>query len=184
MSLAEQQQDIILIIRRHLLLMQQQQQQQGGGLQESHAYTDLYALKSFVPLHDLKKGLRGALSHVQAELIELINREYESFISLASHAQSTGDVLSDLQPFLHALELQALESGSALSTKHSELQSLLHRKHSLRLKKDVLNLKLQVQASLSRLSSLLLNTPSLQTLKLYVYFFVIGGLFVLRLKFT
>lgn len=124
-------------------------------------------------LPDLRAELRDYLAVLKEELVQLINDDYEAFISLSTDLRGEGERLERLKLPLGDLKSQILESRQELSLVQDAIQSKLKMRSSLRDEKTYLHLLLKISESVARLESLLLiaspdgsSSPELKTLPL------------------
>ncbi|KAF8502380.1 COG complex component [Russula emetica] len=124
-------------------------------------------------LPDLRAELRDYLAVLKEELVQLINDDYEAFISLSTDLRGEGERLERLKLPLGDLKSQILESRQELSLVQDAIQSKLKKRSSLRDEKTYLHLLLKISESVARLESLLLialpdgpSSPELKTLPL------------------
>ncbi|KAI9446785.1 COG complex component [Lactarius indigo] len=123
--------------------------------------------RSRTSLPELRTELRDYLATLKEELVQLINDDYEAFISLSTDLRGEGTRLERLKLPLGDLKSQILESRQRLSL------SKLKKRSDLRDEKTYLHLLLKVSESVTRLESLLLiaspdgpSSPELRTLPL------------------
>ncbi|KAI9507427.1 COG complex component [Russula earlei] len=109
-------------------------------------------------LPDLRGELRDYLSVLKEELVQLINDDYEAFISLSTDLRGEGARLERLRWPLGDLKSQILESRQELALVQDAIQSKLNNRSSLRDEKAYLHLLLKISESVTRLESLLLIT--------------------------
>ncbi|KAI0288526.1 oligomeric golgi complex component, COG2-domain-containing protein [Russula brevipes] len=124
-------------------------------------------------LPDLRTELRDYLAVLKEELVQLINDDYEAFISLSTDLRGEGARLERLKFPLGDLRSQILESRQELSLVQDAIQTKLKKRSSLRDEKTYLHLLLKISESVARLESLLLiaspdgpSSPELKTLSL------------------
>ncbi|KAI0301006.1 oligomeric golgi complex component, COG2-domain-containing protein [Multifurca ochricompacta] len=107
-------------------------------------------------LPDLRAELRDYLAVLKEELVQLINDDYEAFISLSTDLRGEGERLERLKLPLGDFKSQILQSRQELSLVQDAIQSKLRKRSSLRDEKTYLHLLLKISESVTRLESLLL----------------------------
>ncbi|TDL25958.1 COG complex component [Rickenella mellea] len=116
--------------------------------------------RSFTSLPDLRAELRDYLAKLKDELVQLINDDYEAFISLSTDLRGEGTRLERLKWPLRGLRNEILESRSQLQGVQQAVDEKLQKRSSLREEKALLHLLLKIADSVSRLESLLLIASS------------------------
>ncbi|KAF9450434.1 COG complex component [Macrolepiota fuliginosa MF-IS2] len=109
-------------------------------------------------LPELRTELRDYLATLKEELVQLINNDYEAFISLSTDLRSEGSRLKRMRGPLGDLRSRVLESRKELEVIQDSIQEKLDRRTSLREEKALLHLLLKFSESVTRLESLLLIT--------------------------
>ncbi|KAH8991106.1 COG complex component [Lactarius hatsudake] len=112
--------------------------------------------RSRTSLPELRTELRDYLATLKEELVQLINDDYEAFISLSTDLRGEGTRLERLKLPLGDLKSQILESRQRLSLVQDAVQGKLKKRSDLRDEKTYLHLLLKVSESVTRLESLLL----------------------------
>ncbi|EEB92639.1 hypothetical protein MPER_08821, partial [Moniliophthora perniciosa FA553] len=98
-------------------------------------------------MFDLRVELRDYLSNLKEELVQLINDDYEAFISLSTDLKGEGVRLTNLKSPLAGLK--------------QEIQEKLRKRAALREEKALIHLLLKISESVTRLETLLLiSSPS------------------------
>ncbi|KAH9986002.1 COG complex component [Russula compacta] len=126
---------------------------------------DFLLSRAHTSLPDLRTELRDYFAVLKEELVQLINDDYEAFISLSTDLRGEGARLERLKWPLDDLKSQILESRQELSLVQDDIQRKLKKRSSLRDEKSV-----------ARLESLLLiaspdtpSSPELRTLPLKAF---------------
>ncbi|KAH9001596.1 COG complex component, partial [Lactarius akahatsu] len=112
--------------------------------------------RAHTSLPELRTELRDYLATLKEELVQLINDDYEAFISLSTDLRGEGTRLERLKLPLGDLKSQILESRQRLSLVQDAVQGKLKKRSDLRDEKTYLHLLLKVSESVTRLESLLL----------------------------
>ncbi|KAF9650191.1 COG complex component [Thelephora ganbajun] len=112
--------------------------------------------RSYTSLPDLRTELRDYLATLKEELVQLINDDYEAFISLSTDLRGEGMRLERLKWPLADLKSQTLVSKQELEQLRADTQDKLKKRAALRDEKAFLHLLLKISESVSRLESLLL----------------------------
>ncbi|KXN92456.1 Conserved oligomeric Golgi complex subunit 2 [Leucoagaricus sp. SymC.cos] len=107
-------------------------------------------------LPELRAELRDYLSTLKEELVQLINNDYEAFISMSTDLRSEGSKLKKMRGPLVDLRARATESRSELQSIQNNIQEKLDKRAALREEKALLHLLLKISESVTRLESLLL----------------------------
>ncbi|KAF9012367.1 oligomeric golgi complex component, COG2-domain-containing protein [Cyathus striatus] len=106
-------------------------------------------------LPDLRSELRNYHSSLKEELVQLINDDYQAFISLSTNLRDEGARLTRLKQPLQDLRQQVLESTNELSLLQDEIQCDLEKRATQREQEMRLHLQLKISESATRLESLL-----------------------------
>ncbi|KAM6502244.1 COG (conserved oligomeric Golgi) complex component, COG2 domain containing protein [Amanita muscaria] len=112
--------------------------------------------RSYSSLPDLRTELRDYLAKLKEELVQLINDEYEAFISLSTDLKDEGDRLQRIREPLGSLRAQIQSAKDQLRSVHDAIQDKLAKRAILREEKALLQLLLKISESVSRIESLLL----------------------------
>ncbi|KAF8630630.1 hypothetical protein AX15_002781 [Amanita polypyramis BW_CC] len=112
--------------------------------------------RSYASLPDLRTELRDYLAKLKEELVQLINDEYEAFISLSTDLRDEGDRLQKIKEPLQSFRERVQSSKDGLRVIHDAVQEKLSKRATLRKEKALLQLLLKISESVSRLESLLL----------------------------
>ncbi|KAK1230452.1 hypothetical protein PQX77_006462 [Marasmius sp. AFHP31] len=123
---------------------------------ETFDVEDFLLSRSHTSLQDLKVELRDYLSNLKEELVQLINDDYEAFISLSTDLKGEGTRLSNLKAPLVGLKQEIQTSKSELYAIQDTIQEKLKKRAALREEKALLHLLLKISESMTRLESLLL----------------------------
>ncbi|KAL0574960.1 hypothetical protein V5O48_007005 [Marasmius crinis-equi] len=123
---------------------------------ETFDVEDFLLSRSHTSLQDLKTELRDYLSNLKEELVQLINDDYEAFISLSTDLKGEGTRLSNLKAPLAGLKQEIQISKSELYAIQDNIQEKLKKRAALREEKALLHLLLKISESVTRLESLLL----------------------------
>ncbi|XP_006461130.1 hypothetical protein AGABI2DRAFT_68876 [Agaricus bisporus var. bisporus H97] len=109
-------------------------------------------------LPELRTELRDYLSVLKEELVQLINNDYEAFISLSTDLRSEGSRLKKMRGPLVDLQDRIMDSRKELQAIQAAIQEKLDQRATLREEKALLHLLLKISESLTRLESLLMIT--------------------------
>ncbi|KAI0084912.1 COG complex component [Irpex rosettiformis] len=112
--------------------------------------------RAYTSLPDLRTELRDYLATLKEELVQLINDDYEAFISLSTDLRGEGARLERLKRPLGDLRSDILASRSELQEIENAIQLKLKKRSDLREEKTFLHLLLKISESITRLESLLL----------------------------
>ncbi|KAK7053317.1 hypothetical protein VNI00_003943 [Paramarasmius palmivorus] len=112
--------------------------------------------RSHTSLQDLRVELRDYLSNLKEELVQLINDDYEAFISLSTDLKGEGARLASLKQPLAGLKQEVQISKSDLCAIQDAIQEKLKKRGALREEKALIHLLLKISESVTRLESLLL----------------------------
>ncbi|KAG8838438.1 hypothetical protein FRC18_004718 [Serendipita sp. 400] len=107
-------------------------------------------------LTDLRVELRDYLAQLKEELVQLINDDYEAFISLSTDLRGEGERLQRIHAPVEDLRVEIEKSGITLKEVEEAVQNKLAERAKLREEKNLLRLLFNVSDSLIRLESLLL----------------------------
>ncbi|KAJ9117561.1 hypothetical protein QFC22_004411 [Naganishia vaughanmartiniae] len=111
--------------------------------------------RSDLPLDELRTELRQYLASLREELGELINDEYEEFISLSLGLRGEAEQLEDIKLPLQVIKIEVEDIRSTFVTAQGNLETLLHERSSLREEKAILDLLLHLTETLERTENLL-----------------------------
>ncbi|KZS98509.1 COG complex component [Sistotremastrum niveocremeum HHB9708] len=112
-------------------------------------------------LAEIRSEMRDYLADLKTELVQLINDDYGSFISLSTDLRGEGTRLDRLKFPLVGIEGEINKSRQGLQAIQDQVQRTLERRAALREDKALLHLLLTLSESVSRLESLLLiSKPS------------------------
>ncbi|KAJ9098237.1 hypothetical protein QFC21_004566 [Naganishia friedmannii] len=111
--------------------------------------------RSDLPLDELRTELRQYLASLREELGELINDEYEEFISLSLGLRGEAEQLEDIKLPLQVIKIEVEDIRSIFVTAQDSLETLLHERSSLREEKAILDLLLHLTETLERTENLL-----------------------------
>ncbi|KAI0316446.1 COG complex component [Amylostereum chailletii] len=125
-------------------------------LAETFNVEEFLLSRSHTSLQDLRSELRDYLAVLKEELVQLINDDYEAFISLSTDLKGEGARLERLQYPLGDLKSQILKSRRGLQLVQEGIQTKLKARSALRDEKAYLHLLLKISESVTRLESLLL----------------------------
>ncbi|EGO25305.1 hypothetical protein SERLADRAFT_348146 [Serpula lacrymans var. lacrymans S7.9] len=119
--------------------------------------------RSYTSLPDLRSELRDYLSTLKEELVQLINDDYEAFISLSTDLKGEGARMERLRLPLNSIKSEILEVRKSLQTIQDTTQEKLDERAKIREEKEsfllllaLLHLLLKISESVTRLESLLL----------------------------
>ncbi|KAF7288139.1 Conserved oligomeric Golgi complex subunit 2-like [Mycena chlorophos] len=107
-------------------------------------------------LAEERAELREYLAKLKEELVQLINNDYEAFISLSTDLRDEGARLERIKLPLDGLKAEILESKRELHVIQDTIQDKLQKRAALREEKALLHLLLKISESVTRLESLLL----------------------------
>ncbi|KAL4073878.1 oligomeric golgi complex component, COG2-domain-containing protein [Scleroderma citrinum] len=116
--------------------------------------------RAHTSLPELRAELRDYLSSLKEELVQLINHDYEDFISLSTDLREEGVRLEKMKAPLSALRQQIMVARKGLQDTQDAVQAKLVARAKLREEKALLHLLLEISESVSRLESLLLIPQS------------------------
>ncbi|ORY35805.1 oligomeric golgi complex component, COG2-domain-containing protein [Naematelia encephala] len=112
-----------------------------------------------IPLDELRGELRQYLSVLREELVQLINDDYEEFISLGTGLKGEGERLRRLERPLRALAEDVDGVKAALSRQEEAVQGKLDERAALREERALLDLLQRLFDTLARAEKLL-NSPA------------------------
>ncbi|CCA68650.1 related to ERG8-phosphomevalonate kinase [Serendipita indica DSM 11827] len=112
--------------------------------------------RTHTSLTDLRVELRDYLAQLKEELVQLINDDYEAFISLSTDLRGEGARLERIHAPVESLRVEIQESSKVLHGIESAVQAKLAQRTKLREEKNLLRMLFNVSDSLTRLESLLL----------------------------
>lgn len=107
-----------------------------------------------IPLDELRGELRSYLGVLREELVQLINDDYEEFISLGTGMRGESDRLKRLQNPLEALRGEVEVVRDVLASHQDAVQEKLDERATLREEKALLGLLQRLFETLSRAESL------------------------------
>lgn len=110
----------------------------------------------YTTLPELRAELKDYLSSLKEELVQLINDDYEDFISLSTDLRGEKSRLERIKAPLSTLRQRVLVARKSLQDIQDAVQAKLTARAKLRDEKVLLHLLLKISESLSRLESLLL----------------------------
>ncbi|KAJ9104921.1 hypothetical protein QFC19_003716 [Naganishia cerealis] len=125
---------------------------------ESSAQWDVDAFllsRSDLPLDELRTELREYLAALREELGDLINDEYEEFISLSLGLRGEAEQLEKIKLPLQVIRIEVEDIRSTFVASQNSLETLLHERSSLREEKAILDLLLHLTETLERTENLL-----------------------------
>ncbi|KAJ8076523.1 hypothetical protein PM082_000946 [Marasmius tenuissimus] len=99
---------------------------------ETFDVEDFLLSRSHTSLQDLKVELRDYLSNLKEELVQLINDDYEAFISLSTDLKGEGTRLNNLKAPLAGLKQEIQISKSELYAIQDTIQEKLKKRAALR----------------------------------------------------
>lgn len=117
---------------------------------------DFLLSRAYTSLPDLGSELKEYLAKLKEELVQLINEDYEAFISLSTDLRGEGARLERLHWPLPALRKEIELSTAELKQVQDAVQEKLQERTSIRKEKALLHLLLKVSESVQRLEGLLL----------------------------
>ncbi|ORX35364.1 oligomeric golgi complex component, COG2-domain-containing protein [Kockovaella imperatae] len=109
----------------------------------------------YIPLEELRAELREYLGVLREELVQLINDDYEEFISLGTGLRGEGERLKSLQEPLHDLQSEVGTVRDKLKVHQDAIQEQLDERATLREEKTLLDLLQRLFDTLDRAESLL-----------------------------
>ncbi|KAI9485431.1 MAG: oligomeric golgi complex component, COG2-domain-containing protein [Benjaminiella poitrasii] len=111
----------------------------------------------------MKTELNAHLKQLKAELVELINRDYQDFINLSTNLKGVDRNIKSLKSPLDDMEIQVIEVRNHYQKVIDELEMQLQGRAQLRDKKSVLNLLLNIHNSVTKVEDLLgINTDTVK----------------------
>lgn len=120
----------------------------------------LLSRAKYADLNDLRTELREYLGALKEELVQLINDDYEAFISLSTDLRGEGRTLERLQRPLGDLRKTVSMSRDELQDIQVAIEERLQQRAALREEKAFVHLLLKISESVTRLESLLLISSS------------------------
>ncbi|KAG8834249.1 Type I HSP40 co-chaperone [Serendipita sp. 399] len=138
---------------------QQQEHARGDSMEEdedSAGPRQFLLSRKHTSLTDLRVELRDYLAQLKEELVQLINDDYEAFISLSTDLRGEGERLQRIHTPVEDLRLEVEKSSASLKEVEDAVQNKLSERAKLREEKTTLRLLFNVSDSLIRLESLLL----------------------------
>jgi len=108
-----------------------------------------------VPLESVLHDLQEYSSSLQNELVQLINRDYASFVSLSTTLVGLDDVIGNLRMPLSQMKLKIEAVQACLDAYLLELKSRLKEKQAVAAKKECLELFVHVHESIHKIEALL-----------------------------
>ncbi|KAJ3052073.1 Conserved oligomeric Golgi complex subunit 2, partial [Rhizophlyctis rosea] len=124
-------------------------------LEEEFTPSGFLSERRHIALDRLKWELGHALREVKNELVELINRDYQDFISLSAGLTGVEDSITNLQDPLTKLRTDVSTIQTYLSTTSTSLSTLLAHRSTIRSKKALLHLLVSINDSVSKIEELL-----------------------------
>ncbi|KAI9311812.1 oligomeric golgi complex component, COG2-domain-containing protein [Dichotomocladium elegans] len=113
------------------------------------------ASRRHLGLERLKVELNSHLKFLKAELIELINRDYQDFINLSTNLKGVDRAIDDLRRPLREMESQVQKVRSHCQQTIDTLEEQLAHRAQLREKKACLKLLLNIHESVTKVEDLL-----------------------------
>ncbi|KZV90605.1 hypothetical protein EXIGLDRAFT_720206 [Exidia glandulosa HHB12029] len=117
---------------------------------------DFLLSRAYTSLPDLGTELKEYLARLKEELVQLINDDYEAFISLSTDLRGEGARLERLHFPLPALRKEIELSTAELKQVQDAVQEKLQERAAIREEKALLHLLLKISESVQRLEGLLL----------------------------
>ena len=119
-----------------------------------------------IPLADLKKVLLTLSRRHSEELVELINGNYESLISLGSHLNGLDAYIMQLLEPLQETKVQLQERKAACTTILDSLTSELAARDALKNEKNVYTQWLSIHHTLSKMEAASIESDPLVLLRM------------------
>ncbi|KAG1543204.1 hypothetical protein G6F49_011410 [Rhizopus delemar] len=114
-------------------------------------------------LERMKVELNTHLKQLKAELVELINKDYQDFVNLSTNLKGVDKDINELKQPLYKIEDQVKDARHHFQQVIDSLQEQLQYRTQLRDKKAVLKLLLNIHESISKVEYLLdINTEIVQ----------------------
>ncbi|KAG1217453.1 hypothetical protein G6F35_009146 [Rhizopus arrhizus] len=111
----------------------------------------------------MKVELNTHLKQLKAELVELINKDYQDFVNLSTNLKGVDKDINELKQPLYKIENQVKDARHHFQQVIDSLQEQLQYRTQLRDKKAVLKLLLNIHESISKVEYLLdINTEIVQ----------------------
>ncbi|WVQ84689.1 hypothetical protein IAT38_006844 [Cryptococcus sp. DSM 104549] len=108
-----------------------------------------------IPLEELRAELRGYLGGLREELVQLINEDYEEFISLGTGLRGEEGRLKRLEGPLESVRQEVESVRDVLAEHQAKVQGKLDERAALREEKALLDLLQRLFETLSRAETLL-----------------------------
>lgn len=108
-----------------------------------------------VPLESVLHDLQEYSSSLQNELVQLINRDYASFVSLSTTLVGLDEVIRNLRMPLNHMKQQIEAVQACLNAYLRELKGRLKEKQNVASKKECLELFVHVHESIHKIEALL-----------------------------
>ncbi|EIW83330.1 COG complex component [Coniophora puteana RWD-64-598 SS2] len=120
---------------------------------------DFLLSRSYTSLPDLRSELKDYLSSLKEELVQLINDDYEAFISLSTDLRGEGKRLEKMKVPLSVLKTQAQLAREGLQVVQTAIQQKLDARSKIREEKAYLHMLIKISESVTKLESLLHVAP-------------------------
>ncbi|KAI7904429.1 oligomeric golgi complex component, COG2-domain-containing protein [Cokeromyces recurvatus] len=115
-------------------------------------------------LERMKTELNAHLRRLKAELVELINRDYQDFINLSTNLKGVDRNIESLKSPLANMEIEVKEVRNHFQKVIDDLEARLGYRSQLRDRKAVLKLLLNIHSSITKVEDLLgINTDIIKT---------------------
>ncbi|CAG8741901.1 13519_t:CDS:2, partial [Acaulospora morrowiae] len=114
------------------------------------------ANRRHVTLDELKKELTAHLKSLKSELVEMINRDYASFIDLSTNLKGVDKVIEEVARPLGKMREEVQGVRTTLQGVIDSLESQLSHRASIREKKAALQLLINIHESVRKVENLLL----------------------------
>mmetsp|Transcript_5380 Transcript_5380/g.19660 ORF Transcript_5380/g.19660 Transcript_5380/m.19660 type:complete len:776 (+) Transcript_5380:188-2515(+) len=119
-------------------------------------------MQKFVPMDTLKQELASHLSLLKAELVELINRDYNEVVNLSTELVDVQETVGRMRSPLEDLRHRLVEAGGGIRQGADALNEALARKAEVAQARGVLELLLDTGNVLSKVEKLIQELDGLQ----------------------
>ncbi|CAG8499793.1 2025_t:CDS:10 [Diversispora eburnea] len=114
------------------------------------------ANRRHITLDELKKELTTHLKSLKSELVEMINRDYASFVDLSTNLKGVDKVIEEVARPLGKMREEVQEVRTNLQNVIDSLENQLFHRTSIREKKAALQLLINIHESVRKVENLLL----------------------------
>ncbi|KAK9748308.1 hypothetical protein RND81_02G049400 [Saponaria officinalis] len=127
---------------------------------EFNPETYIADLRTFVPFNTLRSQLQSHLSSLKHHLIDLINRDYNDFVSLSTNLLDVDHAVSRMRAPLSDLRSRIIEFRDAVDASLVKLQTGLRHRAQAADVREVLQLLLDAFHVVSKIEKLIKELPS------------------------